>query len=160
MPRDQKEMPHLLVDGYNLAHSWSHIAPLFEIGLDQVVEALVRDLRELHDARDLRVSIVLDGQGSDVEVVRPFRDTTFSLVYSPRSLNADAIIEQMVGASAFPEKISVVSRDTALLGSIEAGGATAVSPDLLLEWIDAARRRAADSAKKRSSSTKKLGVTL
>ncbi len=154
MSSQSKSKLHLIIDGYNVAHAWPHVEAQFEFGLETVVETLVSDLREIYDACALRLTIVLDGKGGDLDVQRPFNDPDFSILYTPKSHTADAIIEQLVSKSKRPDRMQVVTRDNAIIHSIEASGAVALSPERLLEWLDADRERSQQDLEKRQKSAK------
>ncbi len=154
MISNEQSQLHLIIDGYNVAHAWPHIEAKFEFGSEMVVEALVVDMKEIYDASGVRITIVLDGKGDDLDIERPFLDTGFSVLYTPRSHTADAIIEQLVSSSKSPHRIQVVTRDNAIAHSIEASGAVALSPERLLEWLDADRERSRQDLKKRQKSAK------
>jgi len=152
---------HLIVDGFNIAHAWPHVEMLFATGIEGVVEQLTKDLRQVHDDKQIRVSIVLDGKGNDIEVIRPFEDKTFSLLYSPEAYTADAVIEQLASSSKEPERIVVASRDQFVVDSIEASGARAISPDALMEWVErAAKDRRSAFERDRKKSKKSWGNRL
>lgn len=152
---------HLIVDGFNIAHAWPHIEPLFSSGLEGVIEQLTKDLREVHDEKQIRVTIVLDGKGNSIEVVRPFKDASFSLLYSPESHTADAVIEQFASSSKTPDCIIVASRDQFVLDSIEASGARGISPETLLEWVErSSRDRKSAFERQREKSEKSWGNRL
>ena len=152
---------HLIVDGFNIAHAWPHIESLFAAGIEGVIEQLTKDLREVHDDRQIRVSIVLDGKGNGIEVVRPFKDTSFSLLYSPESHTADAVIEQLASSSKNPDRIIVASRDQFVLDSVEASGARAISPETLMEWVErSGKERQSAFERQRKKSEKSWGNRL
>ncbi len=142
---------HLIVDGFNVAHAWPDVAGLFGRGVGVVVEALTAQLKEIHDGRLCRVSLVFDGKGREVERLRPFADSTFVQIFSPSSATADAVVEQMVSGASEPGLIFVASRDQFVVDAVEASGATALSPDALGDWLRLCRREAARAIKKRSS---------
>ncbi len=138
MGADTKRL--LIVDGYNVAHSWPEILPLFDQGVDVVVERLTGCLKEIGDGRDLAVKVVFDGKGDATEARRPFAGEDFQLVFAPSSLTADAVIEQMVANSVDASSIYVASRDQAVVDAVEALGAQGVSPDELAGWLSSCRR--------------------
>ena len=139
---------HLIIDGFNIAHAWPDIEPLFNQGVDAVIERLTIDLLEIHDSRHVRLTVVFDGKGEDVEILHPTKSDTFSQVFSPSSLTADAVIEQMVSRSARPQTIQVATRDQAIIDAVEALGATGISPDQLSEMLEACRRESSRRARK------------
>jgi len=95
--------PHLLVDAYNVIHAWPDLrAALLHHGPDAARAQLAEAVRPIHDSAGWRVSLVFDGRGPDLLIERPGPDLTFSYVYGPAGLTADAIIEQIVLNSTLP----------------------------------------------------------
>ena len=130
---------HLLVDGYNIAHAWPDLRRvLLSEGRDFVRTRLVERLRVLHDFERLRVSVVFDGRGNDIAIERPTRHATFSVLYTPGGMTADDLIEQLTVQSASPGDVLVATADQAERDTIEAAGATALSPGQLAEWVERA----------------------
>ena len=133
---------HLLIDGYNVLHQW----PAGKLFLNRSQMAagrdfLARETRVLHDREGWRVTLVFDGKGSEVEVERPFMDPTFSLLYAPASLSADAVIEQLVAGCADPGSCVVVTLDRLERETLAAVGANTMTPEDLARWIAGAVQR-------------------
>ena len=89
----------------------------------------------------MRVTVVIDGRGREVVVEHPSRQATLTVVYTPSSLTADDVIEQMVGRSADPASCEVATGDQAERNTIEATGAVWVPPADLLARIERAEQR-------------------
>jgi hypothetical protein len=105
LPFSIRIMPdrHLLIDAYNVIHAWPTLrAALLEHGPDAARTQLADAVRPLHDLAGWRVSLVFDGRGDDLLIERPGPELTFSYVYGPRGLTADAIIEQIVLNATLP----------------------------------------------------------
>lgn len=132
---------HLLIDAYNVIHHWPELRRALRRGNGVAREELAAAVRVLHDRERIRVTLVFDGRGSEIEVERPGHSLTFSYLYSPGSLSADDVIERLVGSASDPGNCIVVTRDLAERRTIEALGAVARSPEELRSWI--ARARAA-----------------
>jgi len=127
---------HLLVDGYNIAHAWPDLRRVMATEGREIARAqLVERVRVLHDFERLRVSVVFDGRGSDIAIERPTRHATFSVLYTPGSMTADDLIEQLTVQSANPGDVFVATADQAERDTIEAAGAQALLPEQLAEWI-------------------------
>ena len=114
-------------------------------GLDAAREELWRIVGPMHDYGGTRITIVYDGSGSDISVVRRNSIDTLAEVFTPSHMTADELIEQLCATSRNPGSIIVVSRDNLLRLTATTFGATALSPDKLFE-------SAADSAKALSKS--------
>jgi uncharacterized protein len=66
---------------------------------------------------------------------------TFAIVYTPSSLTADDVIEQMVGRSTNPSLCEVATGDQAERNTIEATGAVWVPTADLLARVERAEQR-------------------
>ncbi len=149
---------HLLVDAYNVIHAWPELrALLVQHGPDAAQAKLIDALRPIHDTEGWRVSIVFDGKGDEILIERPGTELTFSLVYGPKGLSADGVIEQIVANTALPAEqdrrpskrqrhadapeIVVATRDNLLGESAAANGARLLSPTGLREWAGEAAAR-------------------
>ncbi len=141
----------------NVIHAWPELrAVLTEHGPDAARTQLATALRPIHDIEGWRVTIVVDGSGDEIRIERPGKELTFSYVFGPKGLTADAIIEQLVGnATLSPDEdrrsrkkkdrdaeIVVATRDNMLSEATAANGARLMTPNLLREWAtDAAARQ-------------------
>jgi predicted RNA-binding protein with PIN domain len=147
---------HLLVDAFNVIHAWPELkAALAEHGADAARTQLAAILRPIHDIEGWRVTIVFDGSGDEIRVERPGRELTFSYVFGPRGLSADAVIEQLVANATLPPEedrrpkkknrerpeIVVATRDNLLSDATAACGARLMTPALLRDWAETAAAR-------------------
>lgn len=142
---------HLLIDAYNVIHQWPEMRRALQRGSGVAREELARAVRVLHDHERVRVSLVFDGRGKEIEVERPGRPLTFSYIYSSTSLSADDVIERMVGSAPDPKSYLVVTRDLAERHTIEALGARALSPDDLRAWVAQVERSVAGKLRTRQN---------
>lgn len=145
---------HLIVDGFNIAHAWSDIERSFGEGVEVVIERLTACMKEVHDGRQMRVTVVFDGQGEQLDIRHPTADATLAQVFAPRALTADVAIEQMVANSASRDGLYVASQDRAVVDAVEALGASALSAAALADWLEGCRREARRQAEKRAASNK------
>lgn len=132
---------HLLVDGANLLHAWPELRALMKRDRDAARSQLVQRLSAVHDAEQTRVTVVFDGRGDELVVERPSGYVTFSVLYTPSSLTADDVIEQLVGRAADPSACRVATGDQAERQTIEAAGAVWVPTSDLAAWVERAEAR-------------------
>ena len=132
---------HLLVDGANILHAWPDLRAVLKRDRDAAHSKLFQRLTALHDAEAMRVTVVIDGRGKEIVVEHPCRQPTFAVVYTPSSLTADDVIEQMVGRSADAALCEVATGDQAERSTIEAVGAVWVRPEELLARVERAEQR-------------------
>ena len=102
---------------------------------------LTQRLVAIHDAEQMRVTLVFDGRGDELVVDRPLGHVTFSVLYTPSSLTADDVIEQLVGRAADPSLCLVATGDQGERQTIEAIGAVWVPSADLTAWIERAELR-------------------
>lgn len=155
-PAHQKSVnfcEHLLIDGYNLIHAWPELRQVLEqLGPDIAARRLADQVRVLHDADELRTTVVLDGQGTKVALTHPSGEETFTIVHTPSGMTADALIEQLANQARDPENVIVATRDQALALSVFAYGGRHWDPDKLAERVAAAARRQAARLQKHHKS--------
>lgn len=138
---------HLLVDGANLLHAWPELRTLMKRDRNAARSRLVQRLGAVHDAEQTRVTVVFDGRGDELVVERPSGHVTFSVLYTPSSLTADDVIEQLVGRAADASLCRVATGDQAERQTIEATGAIWVPPADLEAWVGRAEARVASEVK-------------
>ena len=117
------ENEHLLIDGYNLIYAWPDLRKTLAIDSIAVRTALADKVRVLHDFDGLRTTIVFDGCGDRIEIERPSQEVTFSFLFTPSGMTADAVIEQLVGKSQAPQSITVATEDAMIRETIISLGA-------------------------------------
>jgi uncharacterized protein len=114
---------HLLVDAANVVHAWPQLRALMKRDRDAARAQLIQRVSAIHDAESIRVTVVVDGRGQEIVIEHPSRQDTFTVIYTPSSLTADDVIEQMVGRSADAALCEVATGDQAERNTIEATGA-------------------------------------
>jgi len=152
-PNTQK---HLIIDGYNVIHAWPELKKaLLDSGPDLARSQLADITRVIHDTENTRLTIVFDGSGRDIDIERPTPETTFSLLYSPKDLSADGLIQQLTANTPNKNLITVATADTALGRAITELGATTISPESLLEWVKACEKKLDQDIKETQKSVRK-----
>ncbi len=144
------ECEHLLIDGYNLVHALPDVREALEIGIEAARQQLADTVRIIHDLEGIRTTLVFDGKGEDMEIERPSGQLTFSYLFSPATLTADAVIEQLVRSSSSPQTITVASGDNMVRESTAAAGALTIGPNGLADWLCSCQKRQAEQLKRRS----------
>lgn len=132
---------HLLIDGANLLHAWPELRKLAKTDRDAARAQLTQRVAAIHDVEQVRVTIVHDGRGGELMVERPSRQTTFSVVYTPTSMTADDVIEQMVANAADPSMCMVATEDRAERETVAAAGAAVLRAEDLRVWVERAEAR-------------------
>lgn len=152
---------YLLVDGYNVVHSWPETRVLLPRDIDAAAELLVERLAILHDSKRFEVTVVFDGRQDRTEVVNDGKSSIPCVIYAKLGKSADAVIEEIVAKAPDASAFTVVSRDGALGNSAFSSGAHVISPDALLEWVSSELRKLASNlAARKYKSDKNFGNKL
>ncbi|MFT3780733.1 MAG: NYN domain-containing protein [Nibricoccus sp.] len=140
---------HLLVDGANILHAWAETRALLTRDRDAARARLSLLLGVIHDAEEIRLTIVFDGRGDELVVERPDSALTFSHVYTPSGTTADDVIERLVAKAVDPSACVVATDDQAERSTAEAVGATWISSSELDAWVRRASARQEQQLKTR-----------
>lgn len=132
---------HLIVDGANMVHAWPELRRLAERDRAAARTLLGQQLTPIHDSGDVRVTLVFDGRGEEIVIDRPFNHATFSVVYTPSSMTADDVIEQMVANSSCAAECGVATDDNAERETVAALGAVTLRSEDLAAWVKRALAR-------------------
>lgn len=147
---------HLLIDGYNIIHAWPDLNKnLKTLGVDSTRSKLADIVRVIHDIEKLRLTIVFDGKGNDIEIERPTPEKTFSLLFSPSGMSADTLIERLAANAKKNQEIIIATDDTMIALSASSSGATVISSHALLDWVNACQKRQLQVIKNHQSSVQK-----
>ena len=142
------KLRHILVDGWNALHAHPKLARKLCSGRAEAAQSeLSAMLESVHDWYCVRITVVYDGVGDDISIVRRGESLTFSEVYTPSFMTADEFIEQFCAASKRPQELLVVSRDNLLRLTASSFGVSSLSPESFFERAseteEAVRKRAA-----------------
>lgn len=133
------EFKHIVVDGWNVIHSHPKLKKLLTSGNQDAARAELSSLlAPIHDFGGSRITIVYDGTGEDISIVRRSQILTFSEVFTPSNMTADELIEQLCSTSKNPDRILVVSRDNLLRLTASSFGALSIAPEQIFEWSSTA----------------------
>ena len=139
---------HILVDGWNAIHAHPKLSRMLaENQAEGAQSALYDMLSAIHDYDGVRVTIVYDGTGTDVSIVRRSKILTFSEVYTPSSMTADELIEQLCATSRRPQELLVITRDNLLSLTASSFRVSAISPEKFFEWSGESRKSMLQTAK-------------
>ena len=89
--------------------------------------------------RPTRVIIVFDGKGTKTEGF--YEHDSIQVFFSKKGTSADQIIERLVGKYGKKKKITIASRDKAVLDTCSSFGAIAISPNALRESLESAEEK-------------------
>ncbi len=129
---------HLLVDGSNILHAWPELRTLVRRERTAAQVRLVSQLSAVHDSEGIRVTVVFDASGAELEVTCPGGRKTFAVVRTPTGMTADDFIERWVGRVDEPAECCVATGDVGEGRTIVALGAQWITPDELAAWVSRA----------------------
>ena len=138
----------LIVDGHSMVFAWDDLRELHELRPAMARQELVNRLTSYQDVSDERVVLVFDGK-SGVEP-EPNEGPGVQVIYSGDVGSADAVIERLVIKYAKKHRLTVASRDRAVLEAAGASGADCISARGLSELLERARSRLGDLIKRRT----------
>ncbi len=135
---DYRQSEHLILDGYNLIHAFPELRKVLkDHGSSVARERFKEEVSCLHEPGRVRLTIVYDGQGGEVEVEQPLPDDPgFAIVYSPSGVSADEVIERFVANSSTPGRVLVATKDLAIAQTFATMGAFTLTPADLRARID------------------------
>ena len=132
---------HLIVDGYNMIHRIGSLERIFRESPEAACESLVKMCRTIHDEDGIRTTVVFDGREKQTQIQYPCGRNSFAVVYAPRQLTADGVIERMLTRAKKPDRITVASRDNMIREATAARGAFCLDGDGLEDWVARCERR-------------------
>jgi predicted RNA-binding protein with PIN domain len=130
---------YLIVDGHSIIFAWAELRKLHGRRPVLAREALIKQLRDYQDWSDENVVAVFDGQGRRVTQTSEAHD--IQIFYAPRGQSADAIIERLACKYAKRFDVTVATSDLLEMETVNACGATCISPDDLRKLLQTARKR-------------------
>ncbi len=131
---------HLLVDGWNVIHATKDMKIALIKGEAELAQKkLLQVLANIHDSQNIRVSIVYDGKGEDIQIERPTKVLTFSEVYTPSSMTADELIEQFCANTKNAEDLLVASADNMVRLTASGFEVPSIHPETLINWASGAK---------------------
>ena len=94
----QPSVRYLIVDGHSVIFGWPELRRLHARRSSLAREALVKQLRDYQDWTGVRVVVVFDGKGKNVETISDPGEV--QIFYSRSGQSADAIIERLASKYA------------------------------------------------------------
>ena len=129
---------YLIVDGHSVIFAWPELRKLHARRSSLAREALIKRLRDYQDWTGMRVVVVFDSKGSNIEATSGPADV--QVFYSRTGQTADAIIERLAGKYAKRFELMVATSDSMEGETVEACGAEWISPEALRSLLLRAHR--------------------
>ncbi len=147
------QIRRLIIDGYSLLYRFKDKSRVSSDTLATLRQQLIRQIEEQAGGLADRITVVFDGQGPRAE--KSQESDFVEIIYSPVHQTADTVIERLVSEDPEPQRIMVVSSDSAERMTVVAAGAQTLSCGDFFTWCQSKSKRF-----KRQSGHNKEGTTL
>ncbi len=101
----------LIIDGYNVIHSWENLKEAAETDLECARESLCRILANYSHFTGCRVVVVFDGYNVSGSFGEKYDSFGISVVFTKENETADTYIERLIGEIGQNEQVRVVTSD-------------------------------------------------
>ena len=128
---------HLIIDGNNALHAIPQLAKTLERDRQMAREDLIHMLEPLQARNGYLLTIVFDGRGGKTSLTKHRGNEEYSIIYSSSSQGADGVIERMLIAAEFPQKITVGTNDNLIRNCAYTHGAAVMKVEELVKKLDA-----------------------
>ena len=129
--------PYIIVDGHSMIFAWPELCEIHARSGSAARDLLARRLTTYQDVTGERVVLVFDGANVG-GAAGPADPDNIQVFYSSAGASADQVIEKLAGKYAGSRRITVASRDRAVLDTCSALGAEAISANGLLDLVERA----------------------
>ena len=126
---------HLIIDGNNALHAIPELAKELTQDRNRARESLLRYLEPIQIVGAL-LTVVFDGRGGKGRIYQHGQNKNFTVIYSSSVQGADGVIERMLLAAQFPERISVATNDGLIRNCAYESGASAMRIEELIKKLD------------------------
>ena len=128
---------YLIVDGHSIIFAWPELRKLHARRSSLAREALLKQLRNYQDWTGVRVVIVFDGKGKEIDASSEPGDV--QIFYSRTGQTADAVIERLASKYGKRFELMVATSDSMEAETVLACGAEWISPEALRGLLSSAR---------------------
>ena len=128
---------HLIIDGNNALHAVPQLAKTLKRDRQMARDELVRMLEPLQARENSLLTVVFDGRGGKTKLCKHQGNEEYSIIYSSSTQGADGVIERMIMASEFPERITVGTNDNLIRNCAFTHGAAVMRVEELVKKLDA-----------------------
>ena len=130
---------YLIVDGHSIIFAWPQLRKLHARRNSLARESLIKELRHYQDWTGVNVVVVFDGSGERVTEQSDPHDV--QIFYARRDQSADSIIERLASKYASQFDVTVATSDSLEMETVNACGASCLSPEELRKLLDAIEKR-------------------
>ena len=130
---------YLIVDGHSVIFAWPELRQLHDRRSSLARDALVRRLRDYQDWTGVRVVVVFDGRGSEVDATA--EPGEIQIFYSRAGQTADSIVERLASKYGSEFRLLVATSDYLEQETAAACGAECISAEGLRGLLAEPRSR-------------------
>jgi predicted RNA-binding protein with PIN domain len=127
---------HLIIDGNNALHGIPDLARELKKDRNLARESLLHYLEPLQQNEQYLLTVVFDGKFGRGRVYQHNNNQQYTVIYSASTQGADGVIERMLMAAKYPERISVATNDGLIRNCAYESGATAIRIEELSKKLD------------------------
>lgn len=107
----KSKIEYLLVDGYNIIHSWDHLKSIALYSLSEARAKLIEILSNYQGYKNIKVIIVFDAHKLKGNKGTVEKSSNITIVYTKESQTADTYIERFAAVNAKNYKVRVATSD-------------------------------------------------
>ena len=128
---------HLIIDGNNALHAIPQLARTLAHDRQMAREDLIRLLEPLQTRNQSLLTVVFDGRGGKTSITKHRTNEYYSIIYSSSFQGADGVIERMLMAAEYPDRITVGTNDNLIRNCAYTHGAAVMRIEELVKKLDA-----------------------
>jgi predicted RNA-binding protein with PIN domain len=133
-----KMQEHLIIDGNNALHAIPDLSKELVQDRNLARDSLLRFLEPIQTGENCLLTVVFDGRGGKGRVYQHEGIKNYTVIYSSSVQGADGVIERMLLAAKYPERISVATNDSLIRNCAYESGASTMRIEELIKKLDSA----------------------
>jgi predicted RNA-binding protein with PIN domain len=133
-----KMQEHLIIDGNNALHAIPDLSKELAQDRNLARDSLLRFLEPIQTGENCLLTVVFDGRGGKGRVYQHEGVKNYTVIYSSSVQGADGVIERMLLAAKYPERISVATNDSLIRNCAYESGASTMRIEELIKKLDSA----------------------
>ena len=133
-----KMQEHLIIDGNNALHAIPEFSKELTRDRNLARDSLIRFLEPIQAGENCLLTVVFDGRGGKGRIYQHEGNKSYTIIYSSSVQGADGVIERMLLAAKFPERIAVATNDGLIRNCAYEAGASTMRIEELIKKLDGA----------------------
>lgn len=131
-----KMQEHLIIDGNNALHAIPDLSKELAKDRNMARDSLLRFLEPIQAGENCLLTVVFDGRGGKGRVYQHEGIKNYTVIYSSSVQGADGVIERMLLAAKYPERISIATNDSLIRNCAYESGASTLRIEELIKKLD------------------------